>query len=274
MSADARPQLDSRAAVDAHAARMRAAGRHIEPVIWQGQPAWLKLAVAQPPAWRYQLLAGVAKLLGQPVMQPVRPHGGPRGLAVEAARIRALAAAGLRAPTPFDVAPDWLLLPDLGHTTLEILIRRAEPDARLVYWQQGADYILKAHRAGQYLSQAFARNFVWSPETGLGAIDFEDDALAAMPLADAQARDWLPYCFSTAVHFSGRLPQLCAALEAVLAQEDAAVRERVHSALRRTAWLRVLGGLPAFMQRRDVAKTRYFGELAQLCRRQHARTVP
>ncbi|KVW96779.1 hypothetical protein [Thiobacillus denitrificans] len=39
-------------------------------------------------------------------------------------------------------------------------------------------------------AQAFARNLVWSPEHGLGAIDFEDDPISAMPLAQAQIRDW------------------------------------------------------------------------------------
>jgi hypothetical protein len=262
---DARPQLGSHEAIAAHAAQLRARGRHIEPVLWQGQPAWLKLAVAPPPAWRYHLLAAAAKLLGQPSMQPVRPHGGSRGLQTEAARIRALAAAGLRAPELLDESADWLLLSDLGHPTLEILIRRAVADERLAHWQRGADTLLQAHRAGQYFSQAFSRNFVWSPEAGLGAIDFEDDALAAMPLALAQTRDWLAYCFSTAVYFEDRLPHLCSALRDALARDDAAVRDGVRTALHRTAWLRALRWLPASLQRRDVGKTRCFGELAHLC---------
>lgn len=265
---EARPQLGSGEDVALHAARMKQGGRHIAPVLWQGRPAWLKLAVPQPPAWRYHLLAGAARLLGQPIMQPVRPHGGSRGLRIEAARIRALAAAGLRAPELFDEREDWLLLSDLGQSTLESLIRHAASHERLAYWQRGADYILRAHRTGQYLSQAFARNFVWSDGAGLGAIDFEDDALAAMPLADAQARDWLPYFFSTTVYFADRLPALHAAVRAVLAGEDPAVRDGVRTALRRTAWLRALRWVPPRLQRRDVMKTRYFGELARLCCRE------
>lgn len=264
-----RPQLDSRADVVTEAARMRAARRHIAPVRWQGQSAWLKLAVAQPPAWRYQLLGGAARLLGQPALQPVRPHGGHRGLRVEVARMRALAAAGLRAPTPLEMADDWLLLSDLGQVTLESLIRHAAPEARLAHWRRGADYILGVHRAGQYLSQAFARNFVWSDGGGLGAIDFEDDALTAMSISDAQVRDWLPYCFSTAIYFGDRLPQLLGAMGDVLAGERAAVRAGVLGALRRTAWLRALRRLPACMQRHDVRKTRWFAELAHLCGRSH-----
>lgn len=263
--AQSRPALDAHEAVEAQAAQMRRDGRHIAPVLWRGAPAWLKLAVPQPPAWRYQLLAGAAKALGQPAMQPVRPHGGNAGLRIEARRIRALGAAHLRAPDILDEADDWLLLSDLGQLTLESLIRRADAGERLDWWQRGADYILQAHRAEQYLSQAFARNFVWSDDAGLGALDFEDDALSAMSLADAQVRDWLPYLFSSVMYFEDRLPVLCAALGERLQQETPAVRDGLATALRRTAWLRAARWLPARMQRTDVRKTRCFGDFARLC---------
>ena len=261
----ARPPLGSRADTEAQVATLRQSGQHIQPVLWQDQPAWLKLSVPQPPAWRYRLLAGMARLLQHPAMQPVRPHGGAPGIQNEAGRLTALAAAGLRVPQLLDRAEHWLLISDLGHPTLEVLIRRADPVTQLEHWQHGAAYIQQAHRAGQYLSQAFARNLVWSSEHGLGAIDFEDDPISAMPLAQAQIRDWLPYVFSTAIYFEDRLPVLCAAIRSVLAQEDAAVRDGVYTALRRTAWLRALRWLPRRMQRRDVLKTQCFGELAALC---------
>ena len=258
-----RPALDAHDAVEAHAAKMRQQGRHIAPVVWRGEAAWLKLAVPQPPAWRYQLLAGAAKALGQPAMQPVRPHGGNVGLRVEARRIRALNEAHLRAPAVLDEADDWLLLSDLGQLTLESMIRHAADAERLMWWHRGADYILHAHQAGQYLSQAFARNFVWSDAAGLGALDFEDDALVAMSLADAQVRDWLPYLFSSVLYFEDRLPDLCAALAERMQHESPAVRAGLATALRRTAWLRLARWLPARMQRTDVRKTRCFGDFAK-----------
>jgi len=261
----ARPQLDNRADIDAQVAAMRQSGRHIQEVQWQGQPAWLKLSVPQPPAWRYQLLAGMARLLRHPAMQPVRPHGGTAGIRNEADRLKALADAGLRVPQLLAHDDHWLLISEVGHTTLESLIRHSGPGERLEHWHRGADYIRQAHRAGQYLSQAFARNLVWSSEHGLGAIDFEDDPISAMPLVQVQIRDWLPYFFSTAIFFEDRLPLLCAEIHKVLVQEDAAVRHGVYTALRRTAWLRALRWLPARMQRRDVLKTQCYGELARLC---------
>jgi hypothetical protein len=261
----ARPQLRSRADIEAQVAALRQSGGHIQPVQWLGQAAWLKLSVPQPPAWRYQLLAGIARLLQHSAMQPVRPHGGAAGIRNEAHRLTCLADAGLRVPQLLAHDDHWLLISDLGHTTLESLIRHADPDARLAHWQCGADYIQQVHRAGQYLSQAFSRNLVWSPEHGFGAIDFEDDPISAMSLVQAQIRDWLPYFFSTAIYFEDRLPQLCEAIRSVLADEEAAVRDGVYTALRRTAWLRALRWLPQRMQRRDVLKTQCFGELARLC---------
>lgn len=263
------PQLGSRADIDTLVAALVQSGKHIQPVAWEGQPAWLKLSVPQPPAWRYQLLAGMARLIRQPALQPVRPHGGVAGIRNEAQRLATLAAAGVRVPQLLAHTDDWLLIADLGQTTLESLIRNADPDAQLEHWQRGADYIQQVHRSGQYLSQAFARNLVWSPEHGLGAIDFEDDPVSVMSLAHAQIRDWLPYFFSTAIYFERRLPVLCDRIHTVLAHEDAAVRDGVMVALRRTAWLRALRWLPQRMQRRDVLKTQCFGELARVCR-QHA----
>ena len=261
----ASPQLRSRADIDLLVAALVQSGNRIQPVEWQGQAAWLKLSVPQPPAWRYQLLAGMARLIRQPALQPVRPHGGVTGIRNEVSRITTLAAAGVRVPRLLAHTDNWLLIADLGKTTVESLIRNTSGDAQLEHWQRGADYIQQVHRAGQYLSQAFARNLVWSPDEGLGAIDFEDDPVSAMTLKQAQIRDWLPYFFSTAIHFNDRLPVLCDRIRTVLELEEPSVSEGVSQALRRTAWLRALRWLPQWMQRRDVLKTQCFGELARLC---------
>lgn len=263
MTADP-PSLTSRADLDDRVVALKRAGGRIERVVWAGEPAWLKLSVPQPPAWRYQLLAGLARLIRQPALQPVRPAGGSAGIHNEIRRIEALTAAGVRVPALLAHGDEWLLMGDLGRTTLESLLRHAAPDERLAYWRRGADYLAQVHRAGQYLSQAFARNLVSSADGALGAIDFEDDPATTMSLAHAQVRDWLPYLFSTAIHFGDRLPELCAALTTVLAAEPAAVRDGVGVALRRTAWVRAARWLPARMQRRDVLKTQCFGELAHL----------
>lgn len=266
-----RPQLESRADIEAQVEALRQHRRHIAPVRWRGGPAWLKLSVPEPPAWRYQIQGAVARVLGVAALQPVRPLGGAAGIRNEAARLDALAAAGVQVPQVIVRAEHWLLLSELGHTTLQSLIRNAGEEARLAHWRAGATYIRGVHAAGQYLGQPFARNLVWSPEGGLGAIDFEDDPLTAMSLVEAQMRDWMPYFFSTAVYFEADLPGLCAAIRTALADEAPAVREGVARLMQRTAWVAVARRLPRALRRRDVVKTACYGELARLCRRASTR---
>lgn len=255
--------LASRADIERAVVDLTQRGRHIARVEWQGQPAWLKLAVPQPPAWRYVLLGALARSLKLDAIRPVRPYGGTRGLGVEAGRIRALREAGLVVPEIFAEGAGWLVLADLGAITLEHLMRRAtDPAERLRHWRTGAAYLVATHRAGQHLSQAFSRNFVWSEDTGLGAIDFEDDASSVMPLASAQVRDWLPYLFSTATYFHDGLPEFVRAVDEAFAAESPPVVTGVRRVLARTAWVRVARRLPARMQRGDVVKTWRYGEFA------------
>lgn len=263
------PRLESRSEIEAEIAAMRGNGRHIAPVRWQGVPAWLKLAVAEPPAWRYQIQGAVARLLGLSALQPVRPRGGAAGIGNEAARLDALGAAGVRVPQVLARGADWLLMSGIGHTTLESLIRHASGEARLTHWRAGAAYIHGVHAAGQYLGQPFARNLVWSPDGGLGAIDFEDDPLAVMCRDEAQMRDWIPYFFSTAVYFETDLATLCTEIDAALANETPRVRAGVARLMRRTAWVAIARRLPRGLRRRDVVKTACYGELARHCQ-EHA----
>lgn len=210
------------------------------------------------------MLGGLlARALRLGALQPVRPQGGVAGIRLEAGRIAALARAGLVVPEVLARGEDWLVLADLGRTTLEYRLRDATPAERVALWREGADYLVAAHQAGEHLSQAFSRNFVWS-EHGLGAIDFEDHAGTAMSLPAAQARDWVMYLFSTANYFSDRLPELAALLEEALKGEAPGVADVLRATFRRTAWVRVVRRLPPRLQGLDVRKAWRYGELARL----------
>ena len=255
------------AALDTEAELDRAA-RIVHPrvrlVLWRGQPAWLKPVKPTPPHWRDRLLAGLAAAVGLPEIQPLPPHGGRAALALEVRRLAELRTAGLRVPLLLTSAPDWLLLSHLGHDTLETRLGQGrDPDARLQSWRVGADYLVATHAAGHYLGQAFARNFVWSDAQGLGAIDFEDDALARLTLTQAQVRDWLTYGFSTACYFPGHAGCLAAAFGHALANEPDAVRLGLGRILRRVRWLERMGAWPRRLQGRDWVKAWHFGELAR-----------
>lgn len=84
-----------------------------------------------------------------PATRPVRPQDGAAGIANEADRLSRLTAAGLRVPAVLERGDHWLLMSDLGQTTLDSLIRGADSVVWMAYWKQGADYIQRVRRAGQ-----------------------------------------------------------------------------------------------------------------------------
>ncbi len=87
------------------------------------------------------------------------------------------------------------------------------------------------HARGQYLSQAFTRNCIGIGER-VAVFDVEDDPLQVMSLAQAQARDWLAYLYTSAMTppasqeamASGLRAPLLAASPAVVAELRAATR--------------------------------------------------
>jgi tRNA A-37 threonylcarbamoyl transferase component Bud32 len=192
---------------------------------------------AARPAWRYRLLNGFAALAGLPLLRAAPAHGGARAQAIEVARLQRLAAAGVAVPRLLHVDDEFFVQSWLGDARLDRLLKR---DQALDWWQRGLHTLADLHVRDQYLSQAFARNFIAVGET-LAMIDFEDDPLEVMTLEQAQARDWLAYLHASALAFRSRLPAplaACAALlREALAHERPAVRALVADAARRLRWV-------------------------------------
>ncbi len=187
--------------------------------------------------------------------------GGAAAQATEAARLHALAAAGVRVPALLHVDPDFLVLEHLAGPSLVGLIEQGGPSA-FDAWQVGLATLADVHRRGGHLSHAFARNFLVT-ETGLATIDFEDDPLEVMALADAQARDWLAYLHSTVWQLGREPGEPGSALARHLAAAPVPVGDRVRAALGRLAvlrhlprWRRALG--------RELAGAQGLGRLAPL----------
>lgn len=192
---------------------------------------------------RYQLLNGIARVLGVPFLKAAPMHGGAHAQAVEAARLRVLHAAGAPVPELLHVAPDHIVMRWLGDAHLGDLLQARHPQAEAL-WQAGAQALLQAHAAGQYLSQGFARNMIVDTHTEpprlAGVIDFEDDPLEVMSLPEAQVRDWLTYLHSTLWTLPLPLAEVDARLDASLAAESALVRHQFLHACRQLGWLRHL----------------------------------
>jgi len=195
---------------------------------------------AQRPAWRYRLLNGLARLIQLPLLKAAPAHGGARAQRIELDRLRLLAAAGVPVPQVLHAEDEFFVQSWLGETRLDQLLRRGDA---LVWWQRGMRALVDLHARDQYLSQAFARNFIARGDA-LAMIDFEDDPLEVMTLEQAQARDWLAFAHASALAFRKRLPaphaECIALLRAELAHEHAAVRQLVSDAARRLRWVQRL----------------------------------
>jgi hypothetical protein len=189
--------------------------------------------------WRARAVDALARAVRLPLLRAVAAPGGVAGQAVEVARLRSLAAAGVRVPDVLHVDQDFIVI---RHLEGPILVHAIEAGGApgFAAWQGGLDAIADVHARGACLSQAFARNFLVTP-AGLAMFDFEDDPLASMTLDEAQARDWLAYLHSTAWLLTEPVAAQRAALDARLAAARSTVRSLVLGSGRR---LRALRRLP------------------------------
>jgi tRNA A-37 threonylcarbamoyl transferase component Bud32 len=195
----------------------------------------------EPPIkhWGYPVLNLLARLLRQPMLRAVPAPGGSKAQTIEIMRLRALEAAGVSVPKVLHLTRGWFALSYLGNRSVDQLLRHDSANAQK-YWENGLDAILNLHRLGQTASQCFARNMIWHDGV-VSFIDFEDDPVTAMPLASAQARDWLLYLHSTAFTLKfGPHEALAARFLHFLQEDDAQVQREVLRAARTFGWLRVL----------------------------------
>ncbi len=188
--------------------------------------------------WAHRLLNLFARLAGVPYLKAVPVHGGARSQAIEIDRLRALHADGIAVPELRHVAPDYFVMSYLGSNDLARALREQGTQAYGL-WLAAMEHLLLVHARGQYLSQCFARNIIVSDRFE-GLIDFEDDPLEVMTLAQAQARDWLVYLQSTLWNLALDPDQLDNALRSVLSREAEPVRVVLRHAAQRLSWLRHL----------------------------------
>lgn len=183
--------------------------------------------------WRYRVLNGVARVVGLPMLRAAPAPGGALGQRIEVERLRGLAAAGVRVPAVLHVADDFFVQRFLAGPMLFALLRDGGAPAML-WWQRGLRMLVDLHVRQQYLSQGFTRNIIAVGDQ-LAMIDFEDDPLQVMPLAQAQARDWLAYLYTSAMTPPGSADDMASPLHQALAEESLAVQQALHSAATRLA---------------------------------------
>lgn len=180
-------------------ARIRASDgwrRHrMEAFDTEDGPVIVKAQRPGRPAIAAAALGLLARLVRAPEIKPVPAPGGAAGQAIEVRRLTELRMAGVRVPAVVHVDAEFFVMERFAGNSLAERLDRQPPDARAL-WEQGLRFLHEVHARGQCLSQASARNLIVT-DTGLAAIDFEDDPLQVLQLREAQVRDWLLYLQST-----------------------------------------------------------------------------
>lgn len=185
----------------------------------------------------YSLLDLLAWLTGLPWLRGVPISSGSQGQADELRRLHDLGSSGVTVPNVLHVAVGYFVMDQAQGEDLASSLPR-DPAAMRARWKLGLDFLQGAHRRGQYLSQAFARNLILTGQ-GLVAIDFEDDPLRKMSLSAAQTRDWLAYLHST-LWMLREQTWVVEDLTASLLQESPQVRSALLLTARRLGWMRML----------------------------------
>lgn len=169
-----------------------------------GKVFWLKKSAPARGVFRYYALNLFSKLLRVPLLKAVPQKGGQIALDLEVKRINALSKNSILVPEIVAKDKGWILLKDLGESIIDDFKnnRQDKPRAQKLF-THCLVAIKQLHHKGQYMSQGFARNMlkVSNEPVEIGFIDFEDDPLTVMNLAQAQARDLILFINSTARFF-------------------------------------------------------------------------
>jgi tRNA A-37 threonylcarbamoyl transferase component Bud32 len=175
----------------------------IEKITTEQGAWWLKKAAPARGIFRYHALNFFSWLMRLPLLKAVPQPGGEAAIANEKKRLTQLAAAGILVPEVVASAADWLLLSDTGTSIIRTLkMQTTSQQRRQQLFTTCLTGIRQLHDQQQYLSQGFIRNLLLLPDNDrIAFIDFEDDPLEVMSLAEAQARDVLLLVNSTARFF-------------------------------------------------------------------------
>ena len=218
--------------------RRTVSGPRVSRVEEGGVPAILKRRRPVRGAWRYALMYATAQIFDAPSLRPVQANGGVRAQTVELRRLRELASAGVAVPAVLRVADDGIVMQFLGDRTL-VEAFKLDAATGLAAWRRGLDAIADVHARGQVLSQAFARNML-EHEGRIWFIDFEEDPLETLSLAQAQARDWLAYLLSSLWLLAAPRAALLSAWETTVQTMPAPVVHGLQGDMRHLLWLRHL----------------------------------
>jgi tRNA A-37 threonylcarbamoyl transferase component Bud32 len=197
-----------------------------EPIVIDGQRAWLKQYGEGSRALALGALTFVSRRLGLDALRPPPHRGGDAARAIEARRLAELRSQDVNVPDVIGEGHAALVLSDNGRS-LAVCLREADEAARDALVSLALMAIAEAHGRGAYFGQPLPRNMTYDGHA-IGFIDFEEDPLEVMDLAQAQARDWLMFGYGVAKYYDGRLDVLQRLLVEALGEARAPVLAHAH----------------------------------------------
>lgn len=198
----------------------------VEPIVIEGQRAWLKQYGEGSRAVALGLLRFIANRFQLDALRPPPHRGGDAARETEARRLAELLAQGVNVPHVIGSGHAALVLGDNG-TSFNTCLRQADDAGRDALVSVAMQAIAAAHRNGAYFGQPLPRNLTWDGQR-IGFIDFEEDPLEVMGLAQAQARDWLMFGYGVARYYEHRPEQLQALMAQAMDGADAPVLAHAH----------------------------------------------
>ncbi len=197
-----------------------------EPIVIDGQRAWLKQYGEGSRAFALGLLNFIARRFQLDALRPPPHRGGDAAREVEARRLAELQSQEVNVPQVIGSGRAALVLSDNGRS-LATCMRESDDAGRDALVALALATIADAHRHGAYFGQPLPRNMTYDGQS-IGFIDFEEDPLEVMDLAQAQARDWLMFGYGVAKYYGGRLDVLQRLMADALGGEQAPVLAHAH----------------------------------------------
>jgi hypothetical protein len=167
-----------------------------------GVVVWIKRAVpTKSRSWHvFQTFFSV--LLPLPVLRPTVSKGGPETLKAEHDRIKAFAKAGIVVPNILAYKCDVLVTENAGQPLTQLVSKIEKENERKEFLLRAAEALANMHKAGLCHGRPHLKDMVLG-ERGIGFLDFEEEPLSVMSLAEAQARDIWIFVMFAARYVSG-----------------------------------------------------------------------
>jgi tRNA A-37 threonylcarbamoyl transferase component Bud32 len=188
--------------------------------------------------WLFRSLGALSSLARNPVLRPVPSPGGLLAQDIEVRRLAALGNDDVAVPRVLHRTDRYIVMNRVPGLSFQSLVSGQAQQA-LEAVDTALQALCELHRRGHYLSQAFARNLLWS-DSRVYFIDFEDDPLQVMDLIDAQVRDLLLFMMSAVWNSKAPQEALIEVWRSALARSSPEIASNVRKTVASLVWLRRL----------------------------------